>query len=108
MGTDRNRILLVIQPLNRAALTNSVCHPMRRHRSISCPELARLPSYGTPSDQLAIFPGNRVVIGALTTVYYGKSLVIRGIAGEGSRTPVCSLGSCRSTIELHPQRDFRF
>src|SRR3954453_19484078 len=29
-------------------------------------------------------------------------------AGEGNRTPVCSLGSCRSTIELHPRRDFRF
>ena len=29
-------------------------------------------------------------------------------AGEGNRTPVCSLGSCRSTIELHPQKDFRF
>jgi hypothetical protein len=25
-------------------------------------------------------------------------------AGEGNRTLVCSLGSCRSTIELHPQR----
>src|SRR5881227_4298081 len=24
-------------------------------------------------------------------------------AGEGNRTPVCSLGSCRSTIELHPR-----
>ena len=24
-------------------------------------------------------------------------------AGEGNRTPVYSLGSCRSTIELHPQ-----
>ena len=24
-------------------------------------------------------------------------------AGEGNRTLVCSLGSCRSTIELHPQ-----
>ena len=23
-------------------------------------------------------------------------------AGEGNRTLVCSLGSCRSTIELHP------
>jgi hypothetical protein len=33
--------------------------------------------------------------------------VLRGkIAGEGNRTPVCSLGSCRSAIELHPQRDF--
>ena len=31
-----------------------------------------------------------------------------GSAGEGNRTPVCSLGSCRSTIELHPRRDFRF
>src|SRR5438034_2738230 len=30
------------------------------------------------------------------------------IAGEGNRTPVCSLGSCRSTIELHPQWNFRF
>ncbi len=29
-------------------------------------------------------------------------------AGEGNRTPVCSLGSCRSTIELHPQWNFRF
>jgi methylphosphotriester-DNA--protein-cysteine methyltransferase len=29
-------------------------------------------------------------------------------AGEGNRTPVCSLGSCRSTIELHPRADFRF
>src|SRR4030095_8820852 len=29
-------------------------------------------------------------------------------AGEGNRTLVCSLGSCRSTIELHPQRNFRF
>ena len=29
-------------------------------------------------------------------------------AGEGNRTPVCSLGSCRSTIELHPRGDFRF
>jgi hypothetical protein len=26
-----------------------------------------------------------------------------GKAGEGNRTPVCSLGSCRSTIELHPR-----
>ena len=25
-------------------------------------------------------------------------------AGEGNRTLVCSLGSCRSTIELHPRR----
>lgn len=24
-------------------------------------------------------------------------------ADEGNRTPVCSLGSCRSTIELHPR-----
>ena len=24
-------------------------------------------------------------------------------ADEGNRTLVCSLGSCRSTIELHPQ-----
>jgi hypothetical protein len=29
-------------------------------------------------------------------------------AGEGNRTLVCSLGSCRSAIELHPQGDFRF
>lgn len=28
-------------------------------------------------------------------------------AGEGNRTLVCSLGSYRSTIELHPQRIFR-
>src|SRR5215211_6867595 len=27
-----------------------------------------------------------------------------GRAGEGNRTLVCSLGSCRSTIELHPRR----
>src|SRR5580704_3066765 len=27
----------------------------------------------------------------------------RQSAGEGNRTPVCSLGSCRSTIELHPR-----
>jgi hypothetical protein len=25
-------------------------------------------------------------------------------AGEGNRTLVCSLGSCRSTIELRPRR----
>src|SRR5882757_9379102 len=30
------------------------------------------------------------------------------IAGEGNRTPVCSLGSCRSTIELHPLKNSRF
>ena len=29
-------------------------------------------------------------------------------AGEGNRTLVCSLGSCRSTIELHPRGDFDF
>jgi hypothetical protein len=29
-----------------------------------------------------------------------------GRAGEGNRTPVCSLGSCRSTIELHPHLRF--
>ena len=28
-------------------------------------------------------------------------------AGEGNRTLVCSLGSCRSTIELHPRIGFR-
>jgi hypothetical protein len=33
---------------------------------------------------------------------------MRKRAGEGNRTPVCSLGSYRSTIELHPQRDLRF
>ena len=27
-------------------------------------------------------------------------------AGEGNRTLVCSLGSCRSTIELRPQSPF--
>ena len=36
-----------------------------------------------------------------------KPLCGRGLrcfgAGEGNRTLVCSLGSCRSTIELHPQ-----
>jgi hypothetical protein len=26
-------------------------------------------------------------------------------AGEGNRTLVCSLGSCRSAIELHPRAD---
>ena len=31
-----------------------------------------------------------------------KSLIYSG-AGEGNRTLVCSLGSCRSTIELHPR-----
>ena len=30
--------------------------------------------------------------------------VRRAGAGEGNRTLVCSLGSCRSTIELHPRR----
>jgi hypothetical protein len=29
-------------------------------------------------------------------------------AGEGNRTLVCSLGSCRSTIELHPRRPALF
>ena len=28
-------------------------------------------------------------------------------AGEGNRTLVCSLGSCRSAIELHPQTELR-
>ncbi len=31
-----------------------------------------------------------------------KAFLWRG-AGEGNRTLVCSLGSCRSTIELHPR-----
>src|SRR6266403_5624348 len=31
-----------------------------------------------------------------------------GKAGEGNRTPVCSMGSCRSTIELHPLKNSRF
>src|SRR5215468_4168927 len=35
-------------------------------------------------------------------IYEGK----KKRAGEGNRTPVCSLGSCRSTIELHPQGRF--
>src|SRR5947208_10248886 len=38
-------------------------------------------------------------------------LKTREKAGEGNRTPVCSLGSCRSAIELHPRSetfDFRF
>ena len=38
-----------------------------------------------------------------------REIILRGQrAGEGNRTPVCSLGSCRSTIELHPRGDFRF
>src|SRR5207249_7202415 len=40
--------------------------------------------------------------GFLSLIFIGK------IAGEGNRTLVCSLGSCRSTIELHPRRNFRF
>jgi hypothetical protein len=40
--------------------------------------------------------------GAFSPISIGKR------AGEGNRTPVCSLGSCRSAIELHPRRDFRF
>src|SRR5215467_4095099 len=36
------------------------------------------------------------------------SLWKRRRAGEGNRTLVCSLGSCRSAIELHPQLNFRF
>ncbi len=38
----------------------------------------------------------------LTSFFIGKK------AGEGNRTPVCSLGSCRSAIELHPRCGFRF
>src|SRR5207249_5927994 len=38
-------------------------------------------------------------------IYPGSA---RRRAGEGNRTLVCSLGSCRSAIELHPQRNFRF
>jgi hypothetical protein len=34
---------------------------------------------------------------------YGKYLTYRSLAGEGNRTLVSSLGSWRSTIELHPQ-----
>ena len=33
---------------------------------------------------------------------FGRRVFRRG-AGEGNRTLVCSLGSCRSTIELHPR-----
>ena len=34
----------------------------------------------------------------------GHTVCCRGLgAGEGNRTLVCSLGSCRSTIELRPQ-----
>ncbi len=32
-----------------------------------------------------------------------RTCAARNGAGEGNRTLVCSLGSCRSTIELHPQ-----
>ena len=35
-----------------------------------------------------------------------KAVFIVKIAGEGNRTPVCSLGSCRSAIELHPRGCF--
>ena len=31
------------------------------------------------------------------------NLLIKNGAGEGNRTLVCSLGSCRSAIELRPQ-----
>src|SRR5947209_2063389 len=41
-------------------------------------------------------------MGVSSLIFIGKS------AGEGNRTLVCSLGSCRSTIELHPHADFRF
>jgi hypothetical protein len=37
---------------------------------------------------------------------YGATLLFRKVeikAGEGNRTLVCSLGSCHSTIELHPR-----
>src|SRR3972149_2018515 len=34
---------------------------------------------------------------------YCKQIQIVDGAGEGNRTLVCSLGSCRSTIELRPQ-----
>src|SRR5438477_45488 len=44
-------------------------------------------------------------------VFYYVAAISPSIAGEGNRTPVCSLGSCRSAIELHPRSetfDFRF
>ena len=46
--------------------------------------------------------GWRPMTGRTTTMPPGN---VRGIAGagEGIRTLVCSLGSCRSTIELHPR-----
>ena len=38
-----------------------------------------------------------------------NSIKVRGDgAGEGNRTPVFSLGSCCSTIELHPRNIGRF
>ena len=38
----------------------------------------------------------------LIEVYFSL-FFIGETAGEGNRTLVCSLGSCRSTIELHPR-----
>src|SRR3954447_11460007 len=35
---------------------------------------------------------------------WGRQSLVRSGAGEGNRTLVCSLGSCRSAIELRPRR----
>ena len=48
--------------------------------------------------------GFRQALGRKTERPDGRRLEVKAGAGEGNRTLVCSLGSCRSTIELRPRR----
>ncbi len=75
-------------------VTEAIRVPLQQFRLNQC----GVPGYGEKID------GDARAFGDCSRNY----LVTRGKrAGEGNRTPVCSLGSCRSTIELHPRGELR-
>src|SRR5262245_2595579 len=75
--------------------------PKRGLFDSSCPRLARL--------RRAIPGHDAESVSIVATVGVRRSAQIAPNlgAGEGNRTLVCSLGSCRSTIELRPRSQAR-
>lgn len=93
---------------NRNNIHDNKLHPFGHTKPtvptrIHCPHTPQHIYYGFSTEPGA--NGEQIYMRHARAAQQKHDFAIKGKthgADEGNRTPVCSLGSCRSTIELHP------